>query len=79
MRKILTAIICMVMAFSLVSCASTAGDNGHLDGSLADIFKQIYAGSGVENPILAETVLDDSNKVYMLGTDKVDFTEGLAS
>ena len=80
MKKILLGLICFTLIFSLAACTSEQGGSSqHVEGELSDLFVKIYENAGVEAPITMDIIVDDTNKASMLGSDKVSFTEGLAS
>ena len=80
MKKVILSALCISLLVIAAACGAQADNARLVDGELTDIFKKIYENAGVTNPmILGETVLTDDNKAYMLGSDKVQFTEGRAS
>ena len=80
MKKIITAIVCAALLFTLAACNSKSGGSAkNVEGTLSEIFTKIYDNSGVESPMTMEIVVDDTNKASMLGTKAVKFIEGLAS
>ena len=80
MKRIMLSTLCLALLAITAACGAQAGNSKLVDGELTDIFKKIYANSGVTPPaMIGETVLTADNKAYMLGSDAVSFTEGLAS
>ena len=81
MKKIIICVICVALLFTLAACGSkTNGSSAHVDGTLSEIFAKIYENADVEATLgTYEAVVDDTNKVGMLGSEEVKFTEGLAS
>ena len=79
MKRGILGIICVAMMFSMAACAGSGGSVKNVEGTLSEIFVKIYANAGVEAPLTTETVVDDSNKASMLGSNDVIFKEGLAS
>ena len=79
MKKVILCIICIAMALSVAACGGSNGAVKNVEGTLSEIFKKIYAESGVESPMLMEVAVDATNKASMLGSNDVTFTEGLAS
>ena len=79
-KRLLSVFLCLVIVISLTACNSKSKtSNQHVDGELSDIFVKIYENSGVESPLTYETVVNDANKVSMLGSSEVTFLEGLSS
>ena len=78
MKKIVSIALAVALLFALCAC-TTSRANKHVDGTLSEIFTKIYENADVESPMTVETTVDDTNKASMLGTDAVDFLEGLAS
>lgn len=66
-----------VTCLLLTGCGETKEKN--IEGNLADIMNEIYAGVDTEMPMLAQTELNDENIEYYLGTSDIDYKEGLAS
>ena len=80
MKKTLSIISCIVLVLAMAACGgNTEYRNGHVEGTLSEIFKQIYNNANVESPIVIETVVNNTNVTGMLGSDKVTFIEGLSS
>jgi len=79
MKKILAMVTLLAMLLGMAACSSAPAAQANVEGELKDLFVKIYENSGVDNPMTLETVLDDTNKEYMLGSAEVTFTEGLAS
>ena len=80
MKKTIIAVVCVAMLFTLAACGSrAAGSTAHVEGTLSEIFTEIYDNADVESPMVMEVAVDDTNKASMLGTDAVTFLEGLAS
>ena len=79
-KKILICVLCAVMLMTIAACTPAPKNAAHVEGELSDIVKKIYENANVQPSIMTfETVVDDTNKAGMLGTNDVAFIEGLAS
>ncbi len=66
----------------LIACLFFTGCGGkdkNIEGNLSDIMAKVYAGVDEEMPELNQTELNDENIEYFLGTNDIDYKEGLAS
>ena len=80
MKKFLSAAAVLTALSVFVSCGgSGSGSGAHVEGELKDIFAKIYEYAETESPATIFITVDETNKKSMLGTDEVNFTEGLAS
>ena len=80
MKKTITAFCFVILLLALTACGSdTKESSANVQGTLSEIFLRIYENADVESPMTVEIPVDDTNKQSMLGSNDVDFIEGLAS
>jgi len=80
MKKIISGIVCVALLFALAACGANSGaGDAHVEGTLSEIFTKIYENADVDAPGTQEVAVNDTNKANMLGSEDVQFTEGLAS
>lgn len=77
LKKISLVLMSIMFVFLLSGC----GHESNIEGTLEEIMTKVYEGiSDDEKPMmLTNTVVTSENAEYYLGTDKVEFKEGLAS
>lgn len=77
LKKISLVLMSIMFVFVLSGC----GREANVEGTLEEIMTKVYEGiSNEDKPMmLTNTVVTSENEEYYLGTDKVEFKEGLAS
>ena len=77
LKKISLVLMSIMFVFVLSGC----GREANVEGTLEEIMTKVYEGISDEDKpmMLTNTVVTSENEEYYLGTDKVEFKEGLAS
>jgi hypothetical protein len=80
MKKVIVLCVTALMILGLVGCTSeTETPQKEITGTLEEIMAATYSGTGIELPMLGNTVVNDENIAYFLGTTDIAYTEALAS
>jgi len=91
LKRVGSLILLGILAVTVVACSKsepTTGESGGnpsvnenpLDSeSLSSILDKIYEKAGLETPKLAQTEINAENIEYFLGTNNIEYTEGMAS
>lgn len=94
MKKIILYLVTVLLVLNLVGCSndSNAANNGDATettvpvveesevlGSLEEIMKQVYDGTGLEFAKTVNTVINEENIAYFLGTNEIAYTEAVSS
>lgn len=78
MRKMTALILALATLAALLCACSPQAPEIKVEGDLSSIMGEIYKNVSIELPMTGETVIDDSNVAYYLGTT-VEYKEALAS
>lgn len=84
-RKKIFCIQCIALLFLCVACGKKEGNNDQLEGSLTDIMTGLYENADLSSDFREgmdsfETYeLTEDLEVSVLGTDEIEYTEGVAS
>lgn len=91
LKKIGSLILIVILAVTVVACSnseaatdepdnnSSVNENSLDSESLSSILDKIYEKAGLETPKLAQTEINAENIEYFLGTNNIEYTEGMAS
>ncbi len=76
MKKIICALLLVVMVLSFAACGQTK-----IEGTLDELVDKIYADSGTEEEFaeFSKNEVTDENKFYCFGTNDISFKEALSS
>ncbi len=81
-KSFLLLLLCAILVAS-TGCSKKATDtiseNNFLKGELSEIVKKTYEQSGVEMAETVDTVLNAENQQYFIGSNDIEYLEGLAS
>lgn len=84
-KTLMVCSICIAMLLLFAGCGSKEDGSGQLEGSLTDIMAGLYEKADLSEDFRAgmdsfETYeLTEDLEVSILGTDEIDYTEGVAS
>jgi len=81
MKKILVTLLIVAAMFSVYGCtaANTQVADPFKEASLEDILNGLYEGLSDDMPVLMQTEITSENAEWYLGTNEIDFQEGIAS
>lgn len=80
MKKILSAVLAVVLMFSLVACGSKGtGEEKNIEGTLSEIMAKITDVPSLETIMVMEEEITKDNYTYNMKTEMVEGMQGLMS